>query len=34
MIPLYFMALPGIIYMICNNYIPMFGIMIAFKRSM
>ena len=32
MIPLYFMALPGIIYMICNNYIPMFGIMIAFKK--
>ena len=32
MIPLYFMALPGLIYMICNNYIPMFGIMIAFKK--
>lgn len=32
MIPLYFMALPGLIYMICNNYIPMFGVMIAFKK--
>ena len=32
MIPLYLMALPGFIYMICNNYIPMFGILIAFKK--
>ncbi len=32
MIPMYLMALPGIIYMICNNYIPMFGIVIAFKK--
>jgi len=31
-IPLYMMALPGIIYMICNNYLPMFGITIAFKK--
>ena len=31
-LPMYFLALPGVIYMICNNYIPMFGIMIAFKK--
>ncbi len=31
-IPFYLMALPGVIYMICNNYIPMFGIVIAFKK--
>lgn len=26
------MALPGLLYLILNNYIPMFGILIAFKR--
>ena len=31
-LPIYLMALPGIIYMICNNYLPMFGIVIAFKK--
>lgn len=31
-LPMYLLALPGIIYMICNNYLPMFGITIAFKR--
>ena len=31
-IPFYVMALPGIIYMICNNYMPMFGIVLAFKK--
>ena len=31
-LPIYLLALPGIIYMICNNYLPMFGIVIAFKR--
>lgn len=30
--PYYIMALPGIIYMICNNYMPMAGIIIAFKN--
>ena len=30
--PLYFMMLPGIIYLICNNYLPMFGILLAFKK--
>ena len=30
-LPIYLLALPGIIYMICNNYRPMFGIVIAFK---
>lgn len=31
-LPIYILALPGIIYMICNNYFPMFGIVIAFKK--
>lgn len=31
-IPLYIMALPGLIYLIINNYVPMFGIIIAFKQ--
>ncbi|MDD2375377.1 MAG: ABC transporter permease subunit [Eubacteriales bacterium] len=31
-IPFYVMALPGVIYMICNNYLPMGGIIIAFKN--
>lgn len=31
-LPYYILALPGIIYMICNNYMPMFGIVIAFKK--
>ncbi|HIS46372.1 MAG TPA: sugar ABC transporter permease [Candidatus Scybalocola faecigallinarum] len=26
------MTVPGLIYMICNNYLPMFGIVIAFKK--
>jgi putative aldouronate transport system permease protein len=30
--PLYAMMVPGIIYFIINNYIPMFGIVVAFKR--
>ena len=30
--PLYLMMLPGIIYLIANNYLPMFGILLAFKR--
>ena len=25
-------ALPGVVYLIINNYIPMFGIVIAFKN--
>ena len=32
MLPLYLMMLPGLIYLVCNNYLPMFGILIAFKR--
>lgn len=32
MLPIYLMAIPGLVYMICNKYIPMFGILIAFKR--
>nr|WP_130838359.1 ABC transporter permease subunit [Lachnoclostridium sp. Marseille-P6806] len=27
-----FMVIPGVIYMICNNYIPMVGISFAFKK--
>jgi putative aldouronate transport system permease protein len=30
--PVYFMMLPGLIYLFCNNYMPMFGIVIAFKK--
>jgi len=31
-LPLYLMMLPGAIYIIINNYIPMFGMVIAFKQ--
>ncbi|MFV0467137.1 MAG: ABC transporter permease [Lachnospiraceae bacterium] len=31
-IPIYILALPGVVYMLCNNYLPMFGIIIAFKK--
>lgn len=31
-IPIYLMAVPGIVYLIANNYMPMFGIIIAFKK--
>lgn len=31
-LPFYFMALPALIYIFINNYIPMFGIVIAFKN--
>ena len=30
--PLYTMLIPGMIYLIINNYFPMFGILIAFKK--
>lgn len=30
--PIYLMGIPGIIYLIANNYLPMFGIVIAFKK--
>ena len=30
--PLYLMMLPGLIYLVANNYLPMFGIVMAFKR--
>jgi len=30
--PLYLMMLPGLLYLLVNNYIPMSGIVIAFKR--
>ena len=31
-LPFYIMALPGLIYLFCNNYMPMFGIVLAFKK--
>ncbi len=31
-IPLFLMMLPGLAYLFCNNYLPMFGILIAFKK--
>jgi len=31
-LPLYLMMLPGIVYLVCNNYLPMFGILLAFKK--
>lgn len=31
-LPLYLMMLPGALYIIINNYIPMFGMVIAFKQ--
>lgn len=31
-LPLYLMVLPGLVYLIVNNYIPMGGIVIAFKH--
>ena len=31
-LPLYLMMVPGILYLIANNYLPMFGILIAFKK--
>lgn len=32
MLPVYVMAVPGFIYMICNNYLPLYGALIAFKK--
>jgi len=31
-IPIYIMAAPALIYIIINNYIPMFGLVVAFKK--
>ena len=31
-LPFYFMALPGVIYLVINNIMPLFGLQIAFKR--
>lgn len=31
-IPLYLMLLPGCIYLFINNYMPMGGLVLAFKR--
>ncbi len=31
-LPLYLMMLPGFLYIVVNNYLPMFGILLAFKR--
>lgn len=32
LLPIYLMMLPGLIYLLINNYAPMFGLVIAFKR--
>ena len=32
LLPLYLMMLPGLVYLLCNNYLPMFGILLAFKK--
>ncbi len=31
-LPLFLMMIPGLVYLFCNNYLPMFGILIAFKK--
>lgn len=31
-IPYYIMVLPGLVYLFFNNYMPMFGVVIAFKN--
>lgn len=31
-IPLFVLTMPGVIYLIINNYMPMFGVIIAFKK--
>lgn len=31
-IPFYLMAIPGVVYFFINNYMPMFGLVIAFKK--
>lgn len=31
-LPFYLIALPGLFYLLINNYMPMFGLIIAFKR--
>ena len=31
-LPLYIMLIPGIAYLICNNYIPLLGLQLAFKK--
>ena len=31
-LPFYFMVIPGLIYLIIDKYIPMFGVLIAFKK--
>ncbi|OYO76194.1 sugar ABC transporter permease, partial [Lachnotalea glycerini] len=31
-LPVYALMLPGILYFLINNYLPMFGMIIAFKK--
>lgn len=31
-LPFYLMALPGILYLICNNFMPLYGMLLAFKK--
>lgn len=30
--PFYIMALPGLLYLICNNFMPLYGMLLAFKK--
>ena len=32
--PFYIMALPGIVYLIINNYLPLAGLQVAFKGNL
>lgn len=31
-LPLYLLMIPGLLYLIINNYLPMFGLTFAFKK--
>ncbi len=31
-LPLYLMFLPGALYLFINNYVPMYGLIVAFKQ--
>ena len=31
-IPFYLMALPGVLYLIANNFMPLYGMLLAFKK--
>ena len=31
-LPIYVLALPGLVYLLINNYVPMAGLVVAFKN--